>query len=170
MFFLQSTNGVSVNGIRLAKGELFPLKDADVISFIPNGEVRYIFRYIGPTSPLGGAAPANNVSQQQLIPPISPRPSTSSAAMACSGSATAVNCNVVTSGRTESRPSVELIENGNDSEGSNQSESILSLHPPDVYFGLFGEEIARPPSPILSDEDSFRWGPLTKRKLKVDSS
>ncbi len=164
-----------MNGIKLVKGELFPLKDADIISFIPTGAVRYRFRYTGPVSPLRGAAPANNVRQQQLIP-ISPRPSTSSAAIACSSSASSLNRNVVeTSDRTDSRPSIEVIadgdRDGNDSDDSNHSESLLSLDPPDDYFSFSGDENARSPSPIPSDGASASSGPtLTKRKHNVDSS
>lgn len=159
-----------MNGIKLVKGELFPLKDADIISFIPTGAVRYRFRYTGPTSPLRGAAPANNVRHQQLIP-ISPRPSTSNAAIASCSSASSLNRNINID-RTDSRPSptvVEVIEDGNESDDSNHSESLLSLDPPDDYFSFSGDEI--PPSPINSDGASASSGPtLTKRKHKVDSS
>lgn len=165
----QSTNGLSVNGIKLVKGELFPLKDADIISFIPTGAVRYRFRYTGPTSPLRGAASANNGRLQQVIP-ISPRPSTSSAAIASCSSASSLNRNI-TSDRTDSRPSVELIGDGNDSDDSNHSESLLSLDAPDDYFSFSGDENVRSPSPINSDAASGSSGPiLTKRKHKVDSS
>ncbi|ODN05590.1 E3 ubiquitin-protein ligase RNF8 [Orchesella cincta] len=156
-----STNGLSVNGNKLGKGELFMLKDQDIISFIPTGAVRYRFKYVSAGStPL--SRPNTSLGQNSLI---SPLPSTSNANAASSS-------RISSSLEHRSASSVEAISDHNhsDSEDSNHSESLLSLGNPEEYlYGFSGDELSQSPAVVDSEEDG-PVGAVPKRKHHEDSS
>lgn len=172
---VKSTNGLAVNGVKLVKGELFPLKDLDIISFIPTGAVRYRFRYSETTVAQSSSHAASSCTRPGAPNgrSISPQPSTSYAA-STSNIRRSVSAHEISTGRQ----SVEVInaDSGSDSseasdDSSNHSESLLSLDPQDDnFFSFSGDEInARSPADSESSSAPIVVS-LSKRKHLVESS
>ncbi|CAL8090545.1 unnamed protein product [Orchesella dallaii] len=158
-----STNGLSVNGNKLVKGELFQLQDLDIISFIPTGTVRYRFKYVST-----GSTPIRSITSSGQNSLISPIPSTSSSNAVASSSR-------IGAFERRNASSVEAISvnNNSDSDDSNHSESLLSLDNPDEYMQGFSADDQSPVALDLEDPESSEEGSLgilAKRKHNEDSS
>lgn len=174
IFYLQSTNGLQINGVKIKKGDLQILNDQDIISFIPTGTVRYRFRYTPPPSPNRSALLARQTHRA-----ISPQPSTSSAVLASTSSnATSRSIDNDNSTGSGSR-SIEVIgldsldDEDDDDNSSNHSESLLSVEPdhPDEYFSFNSDRNAPSPSALgIESDESLEPNSVTKRKHIIDSS